>query len=307
MYGSASSSCDQASFSLRTDDIGRHWEDFFIAGEYQFSNQIPSINSYTTTTPGKVFYDRGLCSWQAPPTERPGAQYAQASAGGETAVMGLIMVLCIAGAGVYAWFKRGESETDPDYHPMSDVPEMPWVWVKRQFTNEDRATTGDSATTQGDSQESEDGTGDSQNESQANDDGVLDVPWDDVTPTGAAVGATGAADTVPQPSATPAYGIDRLKGTSMKAFKEQLAKNGVDVESGHFKSVELLRFKDAQHIVHYRMLEFWKQYGSKRVPFAVYYVFGLQNGGSRSPQFMQNYDLATEWIKNWYSEVLGNV
>lgn len=306
MNGSQPSRCETATVQLRTDDIGRHWEDFNIEGSYRFSNQIPSRMSYTTTRPGEVFYDRGLCVWEQPSNSAQAMQPTQAGASGETAVMGLIMVLCIAAGGVYAWLQRGNEGTTTGYHPMSDMPEMPWVFFRRAIAKNNDATTGDSATVKDDEQSLEESSADGQNGSQPNGDGAIDIPWDDAEDNPEDSAATVAADTVPTAAGGSAGGIDKLRGMSIKDFKVQLAKNGITPDSGDFKSVELLKFDGARDIPAQRLLKFWREYNSKRVPFAIYFVFGLQNGGNRSPQFQEQYDQATKWVKGWYKEMLGH-
>lgn len=307
MYANQPRRCETATVQLSTDDIGRHWEHFSVEGVYSFSNQIPSRASFTTTQPGDVVYDRGLCAWSEQADSQQPMRPATAGAAGETAVMGLIMVICIALAGGYAWLKKDAIATDSDYHPMSDVPEMPLVFMRRALGLEHPDSSGDSATVGDAAPPTDQSTGDGHQESQSNEDEPLDIPWDDVPTTGSAVGATVGNDTVQSPGLAGVDGIDRLKGMTMKDFKSQLAANGVNAESGHFKSVDLIKFQDAHHILHYRMLDFWKKYGSTRVPFAVYYIFGLQNGGGRSVNFQQQYDQAKVWVEKWYSEVLGHV
>ncbi|MGB3202755.1 MAG: hypothetical protein WBA99_17750 [Nodosilinea sp.] len=102
------------------------------------------------------------------------------------------------------------------------------------------------------------------------------------------------------------YGLDKLRGVSMRQFKEQLTRLGITAESGNFKSVELLKYPGASTIVEQRLRSFWKEFGSTRIPHAVYFVFGLQSGGNRSDQFKQQYEDAKLWVSNWFKENLGD-
>ncbi|MBW4486118.1 MAG: hypothetical protein KME14_26645 [Tildeniella torsiva UHER 1998/13D] len=100
------------------------------------------------------------------------------------------------------------------------------------------------------------------------------------------------------------YGLDKLRGVSMRQFKDQLTRLGITAESGSFKSVELLKYPGASTIVEQRLRSFWKEFGSARIPHAVYFVFGLQSGGNRSETFKQQYEEAKLWVTNWFKENL---
>jgi hypothetical protein len=102
------------------------------------------------------------------------------------------------------------------------------------------------------------------------------------------------------------YGLDKLRGVSMKQFKEQLTRLGITAESGCFKSVELLQYPGAALFVERRLRAFWQEFGSTRIPHAVYFVFGLQSGGNRSAEFKQQYAEAKLWVTNWFNENLGD-
>lgn len=100
------------------------------------------------------------------------------------------------------------------------------------------------------------------------------------------------------------YGLDKLRGVSMKQFKEQLTSLGITAESGCFKSVELLQYPGAAIFVERRLRAFWQEFGSRRIPHAVYFVFGLQSGGNRSAEFKQQYAEAKLWVTKWFEENL---
>lgn len=120
-----SNNCEHAQVTLSTDEHGRNWEHFWLGQNYTFSNQIPNRQSFTTTNPGQVIYERGLCQWSAQSTPPMTAQTAPAMAPGEGGAMGLLLLLGIIGSGVYAWVTRRDFSVDGDYHPMADVPPLP--------------------------------------------------------------------------------------------------------------------------------------------------------------------------------------
>ena len=101
-----SNNCETARVSLSTDEIGRHWEHFYLGDHYVFSNQIPNRQSFTTTNPGAVINQRALCLWNTPPAAPNTTQTATTMAAVETGAMGLIMLLCIVGSGIYAWYTK---------------------------------------------------------------------------------------------------------------------------------------------------------------------------------------------------------
>ena len=130
-------SCETASLTLENDTQGRTWEHYWLGQKYQLSNQIPNRASYTRTQPGWILADSGLCAWQGQPPARI-AEVAtiapqpiasppvQAAVGGGDGAMGLLLLLGMAGAGVWAWIGR-DKDIDPSYHPMSDAPSFPLV------------------------------------------------------------------------------------------------------------------------------------------------------------------------------------
>lgn len=134
--------CENAQVTLSTDPQGRDWEHFWLGQVYQFSNQIPNRRSFTTTNPGHVIANRGLCVWQSHPptadglfTAAPSAMPSTAvpamttdTAGGEGAI-GLLLVLGLAGSAVWAWFNKGKDDFADDYHPMSDSPGLPPAYI----------------------------------------------------------------------------------------------------------------------------------------------------------------------------------
>lgn len=141
------SSCEDAQFTLSTDSDGRAWEHFWLGQRYQFSNQIPNLKSFTTTEPGWVIADRGLCAWWGQPPARmatttttttaqavalppsPAAANSLAATGSDGAV-GLLLVLGLGAAAVWAWFNKGADDFADDYHPMADAPLLPLVYTE---------------------------------------------------------------------------------------------------------------------------------------------------------------------------------
>lgn len=126
--------CESAQVTLSTDEHGRDWEHFWLGQDYTFSNQIPNRQSFTTTNPGAVIYERGLCQWTAQPSAPLAAQTAPAMAPGEGGAMGLLMLLGIIGSGVYAWYTKVKPDWSDDYHPMADVPPMPIAHLQGNST-----------------------------------------------------------------------------------------------------------------------------------------------------------------------------
>ncbi|HSP31468.1 MAG TPA: hypothetical protein VLO13_05585, partial [Halomonas sp.] len=195
-------------------------------------------------------------------------------------------------------------DSTDDYHPMADVPDLPWVFWRQSATPTAQASTSQSAKTEtDDSPLYEDGR-DGQNGSEANDDGVIEVPWDEPAQAVNEPAQPVNGDTVPSGEQGSPYGLDKLRGMSMKQFKEQLAKHGITAESGSFKSVELLKFEGTATIIERRMMAFWQEFGSRRIPHAIYFVFGLQDGGNRSAKFKEQYAEAKLWVSNWIKENL---
>lgn len=124
--------CETARITLEADTQGRTWEHYWLGQHYQFSNQIPNRQSFTRTAPGWIIADSALCQWQGPPPARiteiaaaPPIAPAPttASAGGEGA-MGILLLLGLAGAGVWAWLTRDQT-IDSNYHPLADAPALP--------------------------------------------------------------------------------------------------------------------------------------------------------------------------------------
>lgn len=126
--------CESAQVSLSTDELGRHWEHFWLGQNYAFSNQIPNRQSFTTTNPGEVIYQRGLCQWTAQPSAPIAAQTAPTMAPGEGGAMGLLLLLGIIGSGVYAWYTKVKPDWSDDYHPMADAPPMPIAYLQGNST-----------------------------------------------------------------------------------------------------------------------------------------------------------------------------
>lgn len=121
----SNNSCETAKVSFSTDSDGRHWEHFWLGDNYVFSNQIPNRQSFTTTNPGAVINQRGLCIFGQPQQPMNAATTAPI-APGEGGAMGLLLLVAIAGAGVYAWVTRADIDGHGDtYHPMADVPPLP--------------------------------------------------------------------------------------------------------------------------------------------------------------------------------------
>lgn len=298
--------CSTARQQITTNPDGSVWEHFYLEGQYRFSNQIPNRESFTTADPGQLFYDRGQCRWDVDPQQQPGPQANQAGSAGETAVIGLIMVGCIAASGIYAWLKRKDTATDSDYHPMSDLQDLPVVLYNRIVGKKTGVTTGDCATTEDEDEPLEESTSDGQNESEPAGDKVIDAPWDDIDDNGATVAATVGTDRTTTPAEARGDRLDKLRGMSLKTFKDQLSKNNVSTENGSFLSVEVLKFPATETLAYKKMRRFWNEYASTRAAFAVYYLFGLQNGGRRSVEFTTKYEEATQWVKNWYHSELGH-
>ena len=132
-------SCETASLTLENDTQGRTWEHYWLGPKYQLSNQIPNRASYTRTQPGWILADTGLCAWQGQPPARIAevatiapqpiaAPPVQAAVGGGDGAMGLLLLVGMAGAGVWAWIGR-DKEIDPDYHPMADAPSFPMAYT----------------------------------------------------------------------------------------------------------------------------------------------------------------------------------
>ncbi len=135
--------CEDAAVTLSTDNQGRDWEHFWIGDQYKFSNQIPNRQSFSTTTPGWIIADRGLCGWAGePPPRQPVAvtvaptQPLNAAASdlnqqvGPTGGVGLLIVLGLIAAGVWAYYHRGGDDFTDDYHPMADVPNYPPLYTQ---------------------------------------------------------------------------------------------------------------------------------------------------------------------------------
>lgn len=296
--------CETAQVTLSTDEHGRDWEHFWLGQRYSFSNQIPNRQSFTTTNPGEVIYQRGLCQWSAQPTAPMQAQTAPTMAPGEGGAMGLLLLLGIIGSGVYAWFTKVKPDWSDDYHPMADVPPLPLAYF-----NPGAVIGAPPESTQGNTAEplptepSSDVI-DRHRMSHPTDDRAFSVPWDDPSSTVIDLSSDVIDDTVTGFDDRSPYGLDKLKGVSLKQFKDQLTRLGITAESGSFKSIELLRYPGTANIIDIRMMSFWREFGSTRIPHAIYFVFGLQDGGNRSPEFKQQYEEAKLWVTNWFKENL---
>ena len=132
--------CEDGRITLSQDNQGRSWEHFWTGNRYHFSNQIPNLQSYTTTTPGWPLADRGYCEWAGTPPPKipatvdgatppadetvpnspqpvvaatPDAGMASEGAGG-------LMILALLGAGICQWAakRRGASS---GYDPHADL------------------------------------------------------------------------------------------------------------------------------------------------------------------------------------------
>lgn len=309
-----SNNCDTAQVSLSTDELGRHWEHFYLGQSYVFSNQIPNRQSFTTTTPGDVIYQRALCQWSTQPSApNHTPQSANTMAPGEGGAMGLLLLIGIIGSGLYAWFTKSKPDQTDDYHPMADVPPLPTVYF-----NQGAATSAPLESTQGYTaaplpSEPSAAVIDRQRLSDPTDAGAFSVPWDDpsstvIDPSADVSGLSAAVidDAVTGFDDRSPYGLDKLKGVSLKQFKDQLARLGITPESGSFKSVELLRYPGTASIIEARLRSFWREFGSTRISHAIYFVFGLQDGGNRSPEFKEQYEEAKLWISNWFKENLAH-
>jgi hypothetical protein len=308
-----SNNCADAQVSLSTDELGRHWEHFWTGQNYAFSNQIPNRQSFTTTNPGEVIYQRGLCQWITQPSAPTTTQTAATMAPGEGGAMGLLLLLGIVGAGIYAWYNRGDHDFSGDYHPMADVPPLPTLYLEPS-----RADQPLPEHAQGDMADpppygASIAVDDDRRQSQPAIAMGFSAPWDDDENVGDDTATDGDDETESViddnfaviDDSSP-YGLDKLRGVSMKQFKEQLARLGITAESGCFKSVELLQYPGASLFAERRLRAFWQEFGSTRIPHAVYFVFGLQSGGSRSAEFKQQYAEAKLWVTNWFKENLAH-
>jgi len=302
--------CEDGQVSLSTDATGRHWEHFWLGQNYLFSNQIPNRQSFTTTNPGEVIYQRSLCQWIAQPSPPMAAQTAPPMAPGEGGGMGLLLLVGIISSGVYAWFTKTKPDWSDDYHPMADVPALPAVYVE-PFEPMTEHAQGDTAATPpyGPSIAVDDNRRPSQPPIAMG----FSAPWDEAENVGddtAAVDDDESESVIDDNLAviddSSPYSLDKLRGVSMKQFKDQLASQGITAESGCFKSVELLQYPGASLFVERRLRAFWQEFGSTRIPHAVYFVFGLQSGGSRSAEFKQQYAEAKLWVTNWFKENLAH-
>lgn len=239
--------CETAQVSLSTDELGRHWEHFYLEQNYIFSNQIPNRQSFTTTNPGEVIYQRALCRWRTQPSAPiNAAQTAPAMAPGEGGAMGLLLLIGIIGSGIYAWYTKVKPDWSDDYHPMADVPPLPSVYVER-FDRMPGHAQGDRMTPPpyGPSPP----VADSRRPSQASVAGGFSAPWDDAENVGDDDAEAVIDDNLTVINDGSPYGLDKLRGVSLKQFKEQLNRHGITPESGCFKSVELLQYPGASLFV----------------------------------------------------------
>ena len=305
-----SNNCESARFTLSTDDQGRAWEHFYVGENYIFSNQIPNRQSFTTTNPGNVIANRGLCYWSTQPQASINPnQTATAMAPSESGGAGLLLLIGIIGSGVYAWYIKIKPDWSDDYHPMADVPPLPTVYFEQTA-----ATSAPPRSTQGyitGTLPSEPSAAviDRQRLSDPTDAGAFTAPWDELSADviGSSADVSGMSAAVIDDAVTGSpYGLDKLKGVSLKQFKDQLIRLGITPESGSFKSVDLLRYPGTSLFAERRLRSFWQEFGSTRISHAVYFVFGLQDGGNRSPEFKEQYEEAKLWATNWFKENLPN-
>ena len=305
-----SNNCESAQVSLSTDDQGRAWEHFYVGENYIFSNQIPNRQSFTTTNPGNVIANRGLCYWSTQPQASINpSQTATAMAPSDSGGAGLLLLLGIIGSGVYAWHTKVKPDWSDDYHPMADVPPLPTVYFDQRAATSAPLESTQGYTTGTLPSEPSAAVIDRQRLSDPTDAGAFTVPWDELSsdvidPSSDVSGMS--ADVIGDAVTASPYGLDKLKGVSLKQFKDQLFRLGITPESGSFKSVELLRYPGTSLFAERRLRSFWQEFGSTRISHAVYFVFGLQDGGNRSPEFKEQYEEAKLWATNWFKENLPN-
>ncbi|MEM6840497.1 MAG: hypothetical protein AAF609_27155 [Cyanobacteria bacterium P01_C01_bin.120] len=126
--------CNTASIKL-SEYQQKFWEHFLLDGRYQFSNQIPNLESWTRTHPGWVLNDNGYCTWRGEPpprlTEQPvmsettrvnpvAMDLPTPNEGMQSGGFGSLVLLAAIAAGGWAYMHRNK-ESDPDYHPAADL------------------------------------------------------------------------------------------------------------------------------------------------------------------------------------------
>jgi hypothetical protein len=100
---------------------------------------------------------------------------------------------------------------------------------------------------------------------------------------------------------TGSYGLDKLRGVSLKQFKEMLRAQGVTHENGSFRSVEATELPSSEQFVRKRLEAFWKEWNSRKVNHAIWFVFGIQNGGGRSTEATDRFKKAKQYVEDWFS------
>ena len=85
----------------------------------------------------------GACTRQPPPPQqqsstvvspstlspRPSITTVNNAAAADQGGIGLLLVLGLIGSAIWAWFNKGKDDYTDDYHPMSDVPQLPPVYL----------------------------------------------------------------------------------------------------------------------------------------------------------------------------------
>lgn len=121
---------------------------------------------------------------------------------------------------------------------------------------------------------------------------------DDVTADAALTSPTNSED---GHTVSGSYGIDKLKGVSLKQFRSMLQAQGITHENGCFKSVEAVDLSHSEQYVRARLKAFWDEFHSRKINHAVYFVFGLQSGGGRSEEATARFIRAKEYVEDWFS------
>ena len=126
--------CETASIRL-SEYQQKFWEHFLLDGRYQFSNQIPNLESWTRTHPGWVLNDNGYCTWRGEPPPRLTEQPVMSETTGVNPVamdlptpnegmqsggFGSLVLLAAIAAGGWVWINRNKS-SDANYHPIADL------------------------------------------------------------------------------------------------------------------------------------------------------------------------------------------
>lgn len=142
--------CANSKQTRYTDGDGNVYEVFWLDGELIFENGIRNMESWTRTPPGWVLHDNGYCTWESEPPPRPWLNTepqqhintesikpqptppeVQASRTPQNTeaqgVASLFFLTAMIGGCVWLYLrsKKQDGQTDPDYHPMSDLPRLP--------------------------------------------------------------------------------------------------------------------------------------------------------------------------------------